>query len=122
MDSNLPTLLTTQERTVDRFSRGAQAGLRGDRALGAAGDLGGPADPLADPVVGADRQLVLAQQRPGRVDRRAPRCSTSRAVGGPDPARAPPAQSASGDRDQLRAGGVPTPTISQAGSPLSAST
>src|SRR3954451_8423486 len=43
---------------------------RGDPALVAAGYLGGAADLLADPEVGADRQLLLAPQRPGGVDHR----------------------------------------------------
>src|SRR5690348_185030 len=49
--------------------RPSAAGRRGgDVAFFAAGDGGGAADLLADPEVGADRQLVLATQRPGRVD------------------------------------------------------
>src|SRR4051794_12788707 len=42
--------------------------LSGDRAVGPAGDLGSTTDALADPVVGADRQLVLAPQRSPGID------------------------------------------------------
>ena len=98
-----------------------QGRLRGDRALGAPGDLGRAADPLADPVVGADRQLVLAQQRPRRVDARERRACVPLVVGDPDAAAAAGAV-ANRDRHQRLARSDPSLTISQAGSPLSAST
>src|SRR5260221_3177752 len=46
---------------------GGSGGLGGDRALGPGHDLGVAAEPLADPVVEADRHLVLAQQRSARI-------------------------------------------------------
>jgi hypothetical protein len=41
---------------------------RGHTLCFASGHLGGAAGFLADPEVGADRQLLLAAQRPRRVD------------------------------------------------------
>src|SRR5262245_33608858 len=91
-------------RPAERLPRAADArlpGLRGDGLRRAAGDLGRPADLLADPILLADRQLVLAQPGARRVD---PGCALQcpAVVRNPDAAGG---GDAFGDRhrDQLRA-------------------
>ena len=87
-----PAQSPRRERLRPRLSR---CRPRGDRARGAPEHLGGAADLLADPEVGADRQLVLAQQRAGRGRRPGRRGSCSRSWA-TQTRPAAPAQSRSG--------------------------
>src|SRR5690242_585181 len=64
LTASLPLTLTAQILLQGCWRSG------GDAALLARRHLGGSAVLLAAPEVGADRQLVLASQRPGRVDDR----------------------------------------------------